>query len=328
MNVIVANTQKDILSGLDVDIIKSIYGEYEANEIVEMFKNFFYNRMILDVSAIKNFRDVESFQVIANGLDAEKIIFFLPEGSDICTTSFLGKLVSLGIYNFTTNIDGVKYLLNKPNTYKDVSQYAPVAPSVVSVASSGTFRGPKIIGFVDVTEKAGATTLVYMLKKELKAQLGDSIIAIEVGKNDFQYFNETNMFSIGADQLKNYINKYAGAPAILIDLNDPNNAFNCDEVIYLLEPSTLSLNKLMKRNRGIFSKLSGKKIVLSKSLLTNKDVMDFEYEAKTKIFYNLPPLDERKRNNVLGDFLARLGLLESQDLTGASSGKIFGLFRR
>ena len=41
MNVIISNEQRNILSGLDIDIIKSISGEYEANEIVDMFKNFF-----------------------------------------------------------------------------------------------------------------------------------------------------------------------------------------------------------------------------------------------------------------------------------------------
>ncbi len=329
MNVIVANTQKDILSNLDVDIIKSIYGEYEANEIVEMFKNFFYNRMILDVSAIKNFKDIQSFQIIANGLDAEKIVFFLPEGSEVCTSSFLSKLVSLGIYNFTTNIDGVKYLLNTPNTYKDVSNYHQVS-DVVSVNNGGqvSLHGPRIIGIKNVTEQAGATTLVYMLKKELKAQLGDSVIAIELDKNDFQYFNEKNMFSISSDQFRDAINRYSGASAILVDLNKSNVEFNCDEVLYLIEPTIIKLNKLMKRDRSVFSKLGGKKIVLSKSLLTNKDVMDFEYEAKTKVFYNLPPLDERKRNNVLGDFLARIGLLEISSDNGVTGGKIFGLFRR
>ena len=58
MNVIVANEQKDILSNLYIDIIKSIYGEYEASEIVGMFKSFFYNRMILDVTAIKNYQNI------------------------------------------------------------------------------------------------------------------------------------------------------------------------------------------------------------------------------------------------------------------------------
>ena len=28
--------------------------------------------------------------------------------------------IDLGIYNFTTNLNGIKYLLNKPNTLKEV----------------------------------------------------------------------------------------------------------------------------------------------------------------------------------------------------------------
>ncbi len=39
MNVIVANEQQNQLSNLDIDIIKSISGIYDAFEIVEMFKN-------------------------------------------------------------------------------------------------------------------------------------------------------------------------------------------------------------------------------------------------------------------------------------------------
>ena len=45
MNVIVANDQQKALSNLDIDVIKSISGTYDATEIVEMFKNFFYCRL-------------------------------------------------------------------------------------------------------------------------------------------------------------------------------------------------------------------------------------------------------------------------------------------
>ena len=121
MNVIVANSQRDVLSDLDIDIIKSIYGEYEASEITEMFKNFFYNKMILDVTAIKGFTNIDTYKKIIEELDPEKIVFFLPAGSEVCTSSFISDLVTNGIYNFTTNVDGVKYLLKTPNTYKEVS---------------------------------------------------------------------------------------------------------------------------------------------------------------------------------------------------------------
>ena len=328
MNVIVSNVQRNVLSGLDIDVIKSISGEYDATELVEMFKNFFYNKMILDVTAIKDFHNIKSFQTIAMGLDVEKIVFFLPEGTDVCTSSFLSKLVSMGIYNFTTNIEGVKYLLEHPNTYKQVAHIQQLNNDVVNSVVQKVESGSRIIGVRNVTEHAGATTFVYMLKKELKTHFGDTIIAIELNKGDFQYFGDKNMLSIRADQVPVTLAKYAGASVILVDLNDYPDESCCSDILYLLEPTIIKLNKLMKRNKMIFSKLQHRKIILNKSTLTNKDISDFEYEAKAKIFYNMPSLDERKRNAIFDDFLPRLGLVPKKEEKRDSGNKIFGLFRR
>ena len=331
MNVIVSNEQRNLLSNLDVDVIKSISGEYEVTELIEMFKNFFYNKMILDVTALKNFHNIKTFQTLAMGLDVEKIVFFLPEGSDVCTPSFLSRLISLGIYNFTTNVDGVKYLLDHPNSYKQVAKIqqmvggAPRNDGLSNMSTSS--RSTRVIGVRNVTSHAGATTLVYMLKRELKIHYGDNIIAIEINKNDFKFFNDKNMLSTSVEMINNLLSQYSAAPVILIDLNDCTDDSFCTDVLYLIEPSIIKLNKLMKKNRNIFNKLQDKTIVLNKSLLTNKDIGDFEYEARTRIFYNLPPLDERKRNPILDDFLARIGLLVKKD-NKKDSNRIFGLFRR
>ena len=327
MNVVIANSQQNILSNLDIDIIKSITGTYEASEIVEMFKSFFYNKMVLDVTAIKNYEDIRSYQTLAMGLDVEKIIFFLPENSNLCTSNFLSKLISVGIYNFTTNLDGIKYLIKKSNTYKDVAhiqQLNDLSTTIVNKVENGT----KIIGVRNVTEHAGATTLIYMLKKELTVELGNAVVAIEVDKNDFSVFNVKNMISTTSAQLRSIIERYRNASIILIDLNDSTDDSICGDVLYLLEPSIIKLNKLIRRNHTIFSKLKGKKLILNKSLLSNKDITDFEYEANTKVFYNMPPLDERKRNGVISDFLGRIGLLTKTEEKKESSNKIFGLFRR
>ena len=40
MNVIVSNTKKDILESLNIDIIKSVNGLFEVDELINMFKNF------------------------------------------------------------------------------------------------------------------------------------------------------------------------------------------------------------------------------------------------------------------------------------------------
>ena len=80
--------------------------------------------------------------------------------------------------------------------------------------------------------------------------------------------------------------------------------------------------------RRIFEELKGRKIVLNKSLLSNSDVMDFEYEGKTKVFYSIPPLNDRIKNPVLSDFLSKIGLINITKEKEEGSGKIFGLFKR
>ena len=335
MNVIVANKQQNELASLDIDIIKSLTGSYNASEIVEMFKSFFYSKMILDVTAINNYEQLESFEILAKGLDPNKIIFLLPEGSKLCTPNFLGRLISFGIYNFTTNLNGVKYLLKKANTLKDVEHIQKMAhvedsnDTGASVATvSRVDNGTTVIGFKSVTEHAGATTLIYMLRKELTSAYGNNnVIAIEIDKNDFQLFNDKNMVSVKSSDIKNSLSKFSNANIILVDLNTCTDDSFCNDIVYLLEPSTIRLNKLIRRNKVIFSKLANKKVVLNNSMLLNNDVFDFEGEAGIKVFYNLPPLDERKKNAILGDFLTKLGLLGNNN-TNNNSNKIFGLFRR
>ena len=135
-----------------------------------------------------------------------------------------------------------------------------------------------------------------------------------------------NMISTTDANLMTEIVKHKDVSVILIDLNDSDNDGVCGDVLYLLEPSSIKLNKLMRRNRKIFEELRGKKIVLNQSLLTNKDVMDFEYEGRTKVFYNIPPLNDREKSPVITDFLTKLGLLNKEEVK--DEGKIFGLFKR
>lgn len=336
MNVIVANEQQNQLSNLDIDIIKSISGIYDAFEIVEMFKNFFYSKMILDVTALKNYRDLKTYEVLVSGLEPDKIIFLLPDGSDLCQPNFLSHIISLKIYNFTTNINGIKYLLKKTNTLKDVEHIVKMASinasqetgAMVTTISRNTNVGPTILGVKNVTDGAGATTFIYLLKKELSLAYGqNNVIAFEIDKNDFALFNDKNMISVRQNDVKNTITRFSNVSIILVDLNSYTDDSFCSDVIYLLEPSTIKLNRLIRRNRTIFSKLMNKKVVLNQSLLLNNDVFDFESEAGIRVFYNMPPLDERKRNSIIHDFLTKLGLFNNRN-NNSNSSKIFGLFRR
>lgn len=326
MNVIIANEAKALLSQLDIDVIKSVDGVHTADEIVEMFKNFFYARMILDITAIKDYDNITNIQKISIGLDADKIILLLPNNETSTSTSYLSKIISMGIYNFTTTIDGVKYFLEHPNTYKDVAHIQQLN-DLSSTINEKVMGGSRIIGIKNVTDHAGSTTLIYMLKKELEETYGMSVVAIEINRHDFLYFNMSNMISVNDENLMTEIVKHKDASIILIDLNDSSNEGACSDVLYLIEPSSIKLNKLMKRNRRVFEELKGRKIILNKSLLSNSDIMDFEYEGRTKVFYNIPPLNDRVKNPVLADFLSKVGLINKPKDKDSSS-KIFGLFKR
>ncbi len=326
MNVIIANEAKAMLSTLDIDVIKSVDGIHTADEIVEMFKNFFYARMILDITAIKDYNDITNIQKISIGLDADKIILLLPNNEASTSSSYLSKIISMGIYNFTTTVDGIKYFLEHPNTYKDVAHIQQLNDLSTTI-NEKVVAGSRIIGIKNVTDHAGSTTLIYMLKKELEQSYGMSVVAIEVNKHDFSYFNSSNMISIDDEHLMTEIVKHNDVAIILVDLNDSSNEGACSDVLYLIEPSSIKLNKLMRRNRRVFEELKGRKIILNKSLLSNSDIMDFEYEGKTKVFYNIPPLNDRVKNPVLSDFLSKIGLINKTS-EKESGGKIFGLFKR
>ena len=213
MNVIVANQRSDELSTLDVDIIKSITGSFDATEIVSIFNNFYFNKMILDVTAVKNYLMTENIEKVVTSLDPNKVILFLPKIPEVSSQKFLSKLVKMGAYNFTNNIEGVKYLINHTNTHEDVAQVEQVQ-ELTEVVEQKVKSGCRVVGIRNITDHAGATTLIYMLKKELERSYGDTVYAIEVNRHDLQYFNVKNTITTNKEALVSTINKLTDASVI------------------------------------------------------------------------------------------------------------------
>lgn len=308
MNVIVSNKNQNLLNSLDVDVIKSINGEFTVDEIIGTFSNFFFNRMFLDITAIKNYMDASNIQKLSMNLEMDKVILLL-DNNLMADNNYLSKLISMGIYNFANNKESLMYLYDHPNSYKDVAHIHQLNSSIQSNDKESTgrknkffntenteekiIRTAKVIGFKNATAGAGATTLIYMLKKILSEK--DYVVAIEVNKNDFGFFNEKDMYSVNQNNLLAAINKFGTANMILVDLNNSNGE-ECDDIIYLMEPSIIKLNKMILVNKNIFETLSGKKIVLNKSTLSQKDVSDFEFESNSSVFFNIPPLNDRVNN--------------------------------
>ena len=328
MNVIVSNKYQYMLENLGIDIIKNLNGEYTVDEIISTFQNFFYQRMILDITAIKNYKDIKNLQKLSISLDMDKVILLLDDDPESTSPRYLSKLISMGIYNFTRNVDGIQYLYNHPNSYRDVAQFHQLDDPETDGDAAGGVKTPatiikekivyrdnkqpdvhvkRVIGIKNVTKQAGATTLTYMMRNELAKKY--NVVAMELDKTDFTYFKDRNLVSANNGTFMGELNKYANSDVILIDVNNNQQAISrCDEIIYLLEPSMIKLNKLMMTMPQTLKDIKDKKIVLNQSLLSSKDVLDFEYESKLKIFYNLPPLDEREKNiQALKTFLVKLG---------------------
>lgn len=334
MNVIVSNKYQALLATLDIDLIKSVNGEFTPSELASQFTNFFYNKMVLDITAIKDYQSIGTIQELSVCFDMNKIILLLDDSEAVNAPVYLSQLVSMGIYNFTRQIDSIKYLIDNPNQYKDVASYHNLNGTLSQsnepdINGIGAFKsmGTRVIGFKNVTAHAGSTTLVYMLKKQLQDLY--KCVAVELDTNDFVFFNDESLKSITTLEFPAFIAMNKELDAILVDLGDNGSENNCTDIVYLIEPGLIKLNKLIREDNKVFEKLKDKKVVLNRSILTNKDVSDFEYESNSKVFFNVPYVDDKKdHHKVLDEFLITLGFARLKNPNGNNKGgKLFNLFK-
>ena len=253
----------------------------------------------------------------------------------------------MGFYNFTTNLEGVEYLINNPNTYKDVAHLhqleTPVAPVTVMPGTQQPMPAQnngvqasepiapavptvRVIGFKNATDNAGATTLVVTLKNELEKFHGLSVKAVEAGKRDFIYFNDSSLVSINKSDILSEISKSGNYDVILIDMNDLDDN-SCREVYYLIEPSIIKINKIVKRDRNVFEKLKDKNIILNKSMISNDEISEFVAETGIKLITALRPFNDRSSGQVLSGLIKRLGIVRDDSANNGSNGGFGGIFR-
>ena len=301
MNVMVVNKYKELLMGLNIEVMKSMEGVFNVDEIIDTFTNFYYDKMILDITAIRDYQNTDNLQKLAMNINMENVILLLDDSPETETKSYLSKLISLGIYNFTRNAEGINYLLVHPHTYRDVvnihnlqdidNGYGEGGDTSITNNYSGKMR---IIGFKNMTQHAGATTLIYLLRKALS--VSKSVGAIEVNKVDFLYFNDKDLVSTTTTELPKELMKKQLCDIVLVDLNDYDDVSICSQVYYLIEPSTIMINKMLRKNKSVLETLKNERVVLNKCVLNSEDVATFEYETKLKVFATIPPVDDRQEN--------------------------------
>ena len=341
MNVVVSNKFQSLLLGLDIDIIKNLNGEFSVDDLVANFTNYYFNKMVIDVTALKDYQQLSTYQQLSLEMDMSKIVLLLDDSEALNDPMFISGLISMGIYNFTRNIESVKFLIDNPNSYKDVAQFHQINPVVQTtqpVADSNNkeivyvdrvvetgARNTRVIGVKNLTDGAGSTTLAYLMVKALDKHY--NVCGLEINTHDFAFFNDKRLESISDVSLQSTITKNSDKDVIIVDLSSATELEKqCSEVIYLIEPGIVKLNKLIRKNKTVFQRLKNEKIILNKSTLSSHDVNDFEYESGVHITFNIPYLDDRKDNNkVIEDFLITIGFGRFNGSGGGSS-KLFNFF--
>lgn len=335
MDTVIANKYNDIFNALDIEVSKKLEGVHTVEEIISTFENFFFNKMFLDITAIKDYKDLTNLQKLSMGINMDKVILLLDKNDSISDSKeFLSKLVSMGIYNFTKDSKDLMYLYNNPNSYRDVAYYQELdnKEDKVSINEiSHELPTKRILGIKNVTDSAGSTTLTYLLKKVLSDYY--STMALEVNKTELVYFKDKDTLTVKENEFDTTINKYSGTQCFVVDLGKSNKDYLCTDVLYLIEPSTIKLNKLMLINPKVFKELSGKKIILNKSLLSKKDITNFEVETGLKVYYTIPPLNDKEDcSNILLPLLEKLGYVkelekEVEEDNHSNKRSIFDLFK-
>ena len=316
MDTVISNKYSSVLNELDIEVSKKLEGEYTVDEIISQFKNFFFNKMFLDITAIKDYKDLTNLQKLSMSIDMDKVILLLDKDDSISDSEpFLAKLVNMGIYNFTKDQNNLMYLYTNPNVYRDVAYLQKIDTGEnnnTTTDSSHSVSNKRIIGIKNITDSAGATSLIYMLKKVLSSYY--SVMALEVDKRDLTYFKDKDTLTVKDDEINNIISKYNSIDIFLLDLNKSNREYLCTDVLYLVEPSILKLNKLAIINPKIINDIKGKKVVLNKSLLSESEIADFEVETRIKVYYNIPPLNDKKDNSdILSPLLEKLGYIKKSE---------------
>ena len=322
MNLVIVNENTIVVNALTIDIIKVLNGVYDVNSIEKELVNFYFNKVIIDITAIKNyFSSFDLFEFL-NYFGKDKVILLLNDSAYCNSKEFLTQLINNGYYNFTSNSQGVSFLVNRSNTYEDVKKYiqtttftSELNSSIGSTNSAFKVNEMKIIGIKNLSEGAGSTTLMQQMVKQLAFNY--KVKGIELNGFDAIYFRRPDIiFCNDYTEAETKIQGLKRIDAIIIDLNefeDKNKI--CTDIIYLLEPGIIRISKLIKNINKYKDKLNDMKIVLNRSALKDEEINYFEKETGLNIYYNLTNFDDKKdRLLSIDKLLIKLGFNKQQKI--------------
>lgn len=123
MNILITNFYKKYLEQFDYSILKEVEGEYSAKDIVSLLENQNYNKVIIDLTAIKNYKDLSNIREITSNIDSSKIIILLANEPTTTSEYYVANIINMGIYNYTIIPGEIVNLIQSPRNYEQAKQY-------------------------------------------------------------------------------------------------------------------------------------------------------------------------------------------------------------
>lgn len=304
MYIIIKNENSRIINNLTVNVSKTLVGDFTREDLDRELNLINYDKVIVDITSIRNYYDDNYlYKFLEFFRSPSDVILLLNDGFVANSKHFLSKLISKGYYNFATTDNAVNRLLERNNTIDDVKEYMDgndflKTNSIVSgIDKNKKFETDKlIIGIENGFPHSGATTLMYMLVKEIGKS--KKVKGIEMINNDSLFFRDDRIISCESRiQFETIVKTLNDIDVYIVDLNGSDVKEICNKVIYLIEPGTTKINKVVKGDREIYEMLKNSNVVLNRSNIKDDEMKTFEYETKFKVVGNVPNLNERLDSN-------------------------------
>ncbi len=122
MNILITNKYRQYLINYDYNVIKHIEGEYNSKDIISLLAGMNYNKVIIDVTAIKGYTELSNIRELTANIDSNKIIILLSNEPVTTSKYYTSNLINMGIYNFTLIPGEIINLIQYPRTYEQAKQ--------------------------------------------------------------------------------------------------------------------------------------------------------------------------------------------------------------
>ena len=117
MNIVIENLNENIINSIGISNASVFKGVYDITQIFGQISALQYEKVIIDITALNNYSDINSIKSLLSFIPNDKIILVMNEQN--VTTDYLKSIIESGLYNIAYNGEQIVTLYSNPNTYDD-----------------------------------------------------------------------------------------------------------------------------------------------------------------------------------------------------------------